>query len=136
MTMTGRSEMSEPRWTCTRVQLTDAIAGIKASVRVSGPAAGMVNAESMADVILEQLPRLPGDAVTVSRADVWLAVGALQVSGWANAPLAALADRLAAAAGDARREAQQAPGATEATGPVSPDPGVVSEALRAAGDSP
>lgn len=54
--------MAAQQWTCTREQLIDAIAGIKAMVPTSGPAAGMVLADSTADAILAQLPELATDA--------------------------------------------------------------------------
>lgn len=42
-------------FTVTRDQLVDAIACLTVKVRTSGPAAGMINAESMADAIIEAL---------------------------------------------------------------------------------
>jgi hypothetical protein len=47
--------MSEPGWTITRSQLINALARITAEVPLSGPDAGKVNAESMADAILALL---------------------------------------------------------------------------------
>lgn len=42
-------------FTATRDQLVDAIACLTVRVRTSGPAAGMINAESMADAIIAAL---------------------------------------------------------------------------------
>lgn len=120
--------MSEPTWTCTRSQLTDAIAGIKASVRVSGPAAGMVNAESMADVILEQLPRLPDGWVMVSGEDAAAILADPFVPG-------AVRRRLERAAYASLRDAAAA-GEREAGNDLRAEPGAVSDALRTAEDSP
>jgi hypothetical protein len=44
-----------PRYSFTRDQLIDALTRLDVSVRVSGPAAGMINAESMADALIEAL---------------------------------------------------------------------------------
>ena len=41
------------RYSFTRDELTDAIACCRANVTTSGPAAGMILAESMADAIIE-----------------------------------------------------------------------------------
>jgi hypothetical protein len=62
--------MAEATWATTRSQLTDALANIELRVKTAGPTAGKIAAGDMADAILEQLPRLDGDAVTVSRADL------------------------------------------------------------------
>jgi hypothetical protein len=53
---------TEPGWTITRSQLINALARITAGVPLSGPDAGKVNAESMADAILALVgaPAEPG----------------------------------------------------------------------------
>ena len=43
------------RYSFTRDQLIDALTRLETHVLVSGPAAGMINAESMADAIIEAL---------------------------------------------------------------------------------
>jgi hypothetical protein len=50
--------VTEPTWTTTRSQLTDALAAIELRpVLLPGRGAGNVNAESMAEAILAQLPQ-------------------------------------------------------------------------------
>jgi hypothetical protein len=50
--------MTEPTWTTTRSQLIDALANIEIrGVKASGPLAGKVIADDVADAILEQLPQ-------------------------------------------------------------------------------
>ena len=48
--------------TVSRDRLADALTRLDVRVLTSGPAAGMVNAESMADAILEALSAAAGDA--------------------------------------------------------------------------
>jgi hypothetical protein len=47
--------MSDDTFTATRDQLVDAIACLKVNVATSGPAKGLIMAESMADAIIEAL---------------------------------------------------------------------------------
>ena len=50
--------MSGPTWTCTRSQLIGALANIEVRhVKLTGPMAGKVIADDVADAILSQLPR-------------------------------------------------------------------------------
>ena len=69
--------MTEPTWTVTRSQLTDALANIEVRVSLTGAAARKVNAESMADAILSQLPQADAAMVTVRRTAVESALRAL-----------------------------------------------------------
>lgn len=46
-------------YTFTRDQLTDALTRLDVRVKASGPAAGMINAESMADAIIAALGHKP-----------------------------------------------------------------------------
>lgn len=48
--------MGEHTWTMTREQLVDALASLEVRVQRTGPAAGMVDADAMADAILDQIP--------------------------------------------------------------------------------
>ena len=83
--------MGEQAWTCTRAQLVDAIAGIKVrGTLLPGRADMAVAAEGMADAILEELPRLPDDAVTVSREDLLAVLGA----DWASPEMRAALGRI------------------------------------------
>jgi hypothetical protein len=53
-------QTGEPKpYTFTRDQLVDALTCLKVNVKTSGPAAGLVNAESMADAIIEALGDSP-----------------------------------------------------------------------------
>jgi len=45
----------EHRYSFTRAELIDALTRLETHVLISGPAAGMINAESMADAIIEAL---------------------------------------------------------------------------------
>jgi hypothetical protein len=51
--------MAGPAWTCTRSQIIDALANIEVwGVKVTGPTAGKVIADDLADAILSQLPQV------------------------------------------------------------------------------
>jgi hypothetical protein len=47
--------MTEPTWTCTRSQLTDALCRLTAEIPLDGQPTANLNAESMAEAILAQL---------------------------------------------------------------------------------
>jgi hypothetical protein len=53
-------------FTATRDELVDALTRLDVRVPVSGPAAGMINAESMADAIIEARRAAAGDAEMVA----------------------------------------------------------------------
>ena len=53
---------SEAAFTATRDELADALTRLDVRVQISGPAAGMINAESMADAIIEALTGETPDA--------------------------------------------------------------------------
>jgi hypothetical protein len=101
--------VTEPTWITTRSQLIDALAHLEAEVPLTGPAAGKVNAESMADAMLSQLPG-GEDSVTLSREDLADLIGFARHVGQKTRWQEALIERVAAAAGMA------ADGALEAAG--------------------
>lgn len=65
-------------FTATRAQLVDAIACLRVDVATSGPAKGMILAESMADAIIAALPAAGAtSALTVQAARIYRDVCAL-----------------------------------------------------------
>lgn len=85
------------QWTCTRGQLEDALTRIAVDDVKAVNGVLELSAESMADVILGQLPQLPARSVTVHVADLVAVLCDAEgfIGGKGNAPFA----RLAAAAG-------------------------------------
>jgi hypothetical protein len=79
--------MTEPTWTTTRSQLTDALANIEVrGVQLPGRPTATVVAEDMADAILDQLPGGDG-SVILSLADVRhvLTLAARDPARWSDA---------------------------------------------------
>jgi hypothetical protein len=88
----------EPTWTLTRSQLIDALANIEVrNVKTTGPMAGKVIADDLADAVLKQLPRDDG-SVTVPREDLVTVLAAMDAFA-EREPLESAFKRVSAAAG-------------------------------------
>lgn len=61
--------MTEPTWTTTRSQMTDALCRLTAEIPLFRHQTANVNAESMAEAILAQLPQLPGTGTELIAAE-------------------------------------------------------------------
>ena len=78
-TAAARATRAPGEFTATRDQLVDALTRLEIRVLVSGPAAGMINAESTADAIIEALAaehapvhyRWPVMCGSFSQGDLW-----------------------------------------------------------------
>jgi hypothetical protein len=141
----GGDPVTEPTWALTRSQLIDALGviGVK-PLHVPGRNGGLVLAEDMADAILEQLTRVPGDPVTITRVDAEWALAVIAcyapLGVWSDGERARLA-RLTAAVRAGRLSpapgaATDGPGHGELSRDMAPGRQEPTGALRDAGEQP